>query len=199
MTPSEKLYCKRCKKQKAASSFSNDASRPTGKFPWCKPCQIAYQKATAWQDEGSEPTGRLCPVCDTPLRGHVNRRYCSESCKIKADKIRKRYGLTIRDYRRLVEANEGKCPICKRTVRTTWQIDHNHQTGRVTGVVCVRCNVGALAMTYHDVEFVRSLLAYLENTPAQRLGVESVVRIENISKSNLHKVWRHQGFGKKVS
>lgn len=195
MAPSERRYCTRCKKQKSINSFSNDSSRADGKFPWCKTCQNEGTRANAFQDETHDLNGYTCPMCDTPIRGHANRRFCSLRCKETAGKWRKFYNLTPEQGRALIAVNKGRCPICKRTVRTAWHFDHDHKTGKVTGAVCGRCNVGPLAMTYHDLDFVRSLYAYLENTPAMRLGIDAIVT-EQVGKrpSNLQAMWQHQGF-----
>lgn len=184
--------CKRCKKVKAASSFSNDSTRPDGKFPWCMECQGSYAVEKKFQSSDDELNGHVCSVCDTPCRGHANRRFCSASCKDRARSLRAKYGLTVEDYRRLIEDAAGRCPICTKRVRQ-WHVDHNHRTLKTTGVVCNNCNVGPLAMTYHDVEMVRRLLAFLEHTPADRLGIEAMAPVGVTRPSNLHSVWRRAG------
>jgi predicted nucleic acid-binding Zn ribbon protein len=186
--------CKRCRKVKAGSSFSDDSTRPDGKFPWCKDCQTTYATATRWQDADAPLNGKHCPVCDTALRGHINRSFCSASCKDKAAALRKRFGLTVQQYRAMVAETGGRCPICRNGVRV-WNVDHDHSTGKVTGVVCTSCNVGALAMTYHDPALVRRLLAYLEHTPAVRLGIDATASEEANRPSELHRMWRRTTTG----
>lgn len=184
------IRCKRCKKVKARSAYSADASRPTGYFPWCKTCQGESTADRAFQDESAPLNGHICPMCDTPIRGHVNRRFCSETCKGRASRLKLSYNLTPAQYRALVEATGGRCPICLKKP-TMWPVEHDHKTLQITGVVCTACNVGALAHTYHDVEFVRRLLAYLEDPPAVRVLGSPVYASEKRSKpSNVHRIWR---------
>ena len=190
--------CKKCKKTKAASSFVNDESRVDGKFPWCVECQKTYSQDRKFQNPEDELNGNTCPLDDTPVRGHKNRKFCSTYCKDRVRSLWNKFGLTVEQYRLLVAATDGKCPLCLNRVHT-WHVDHNHRTRKVTGVVCAACNVGALASTYHDVEYARRVLHFLEETPAERLGVEALAPEGADRPSNLHKLWRRPRGGKWVS
>lgn len=180
--------CKRCRKLKAASSFSNDVSRPDGKFPWCKSCQNESSVSGKFQDENAEVNGFTCPMCDAPIRGHVNRRFCSNSCKDRVKSLKRKYNLEPAQYRAMVKNTGGRCPICKNRVRQ-WHVDHNHKTGLVMGVVCAACNVGALAATYHDPEFVQRLLWFLVASPASLAGVVALAPPDQHGPSQLHRIW----------
>lgn len=190
----ESRRCGRCKKVKAIQNFSRDSSRPDGRFPWCKACQGESARADyAFQNPEDPLNGKVCPVDDVPIRGRANRLFCSEKCKAKVTTLKKRYGLAIEDYRRLVDATGGFCPICKNKTKN-WQVDHNHRTREVTGVVCVNCNVGLLADCLHDPGLVAMLFMYLRQTPAQSLGICALAPIETKSANrtgNLHSVWKY--------
>lgn len=179
------LRCKRCRKVRPVSRFSRDATRPSGLFPWCMDCQ--RQSTAKFQNPEDLPTGHICPLCDTPIRGHANRRFCSQTCRNRVADLRTRFGLEVSDYKRLVADTGGRCPICKKRA-TQWHVDHNHTTSKVTGVVCGGCNVGPLAYSLHSVELVESLLAYLLRTPAERLGIDATA--SRSEPSTLHKRWQ---------
>lgn len=179
------LRCKKCKQVRPISRFSQDATRPSGLFPWCMDCQMT--STTAFQNPDDVLNGHICALCDTPVRGHANRRFCSTGCKDRVSALRKRFGLEVEDYRRLVADTGGRCPICRRRA-TQWHVDHDHSTGRVTGVVCGGCNVGPLAYSLHSVELVERLLAYVRETPAQRLGIQAIAA--PTTPSSLHKKWQ---------
>lgn len=183
--------CKKCRKVKPASGFSRDASRSEGRFPYCVPCQAVG--VAKFQDPEDDLNGFVCPLDDVPIRGHVNRRFCSTTCKDRVSALRKKYSLGVVDYRRMVDDTGGRCPICAQRV-TTWQVDHNHATRLTTGVVCINCNTGSLAYSGHDVEYVRRLLAYLTETPAKRLGIVAVApeTTEANRPSQLHRTWGRQ-------
>jgi len=180
--------CKKCKKVKPLSSFSHDTTRPSGYFPWCLECSAESTSAAKFQDPSDEPNGHICPLCDTVVRGHKNRRFDSATCKDRVRNLKSKFGLEVADYRRMIEASGGRCAICQNRVKQ-WHVDHNHKTGLVTGIVCAACNVGALAMTFHDVEFVRRLLSFLESTPASQLGITAIASEEANKPSQLHRMW----------
>lgn len=182
------LRCLRCHEIKPEDDFSRDRGRAGGRFPWCKSCQNEYHVGRKTQDSDLPLNGHLCALCDTEIRGHAHRRYCSSYCRQRVASLKKVFGLSVEDYRSLLADAGGVCPICKNTV-VRWHVDHNHRTGEVTGVVCDSCNVGALSRTFHDVSFVKSLLAYLEDPPSRRLGIGAVVDETKIKDSNLHKMW----------
>lgn len=56
----------------------------------------------------------------------------------------KRYGITIADYERMLKEQDGKCRICSATeagkVGQHFAVDHCHTTGRVRGLLCIKCN-----------------------------------------------------------
>jgi hypothetical protein len=128
---------------------------------------------------------------DNPVRGHKNRRFCSRGCKERASKLRLKYNLSPSQFRALVAATGGICPICLRHV-TQWQVEHNHKTREVYGVVCGGCNVGPIAYSCHDIEQTRRLLVYLENPPIAAVLGETILVPENgQNSSKIHKIWGH--------
>lgn len=158
-------------------------------------CQRAGVKAGAFQNPEDELNGHICPMDDVPIRGHRNRRFCCNGCKDRASNLRSAYNLTPRQYRDIVEATGGKCPICLKAP-TSWQVDHNHSSLRVMGAVCINCNVHALAYTFHDPAFIRRLLDFVENPPALAAGVDALAK-EQENKPGLHKVWGRNPYKRK--
>lgn len=187
-----RLRCSRCKQVKGKTKFSRDSTRKNGYFPWCTECQTKYALEHRQQDESAEPNGNTCPVDDRIVRGPKRRIYCSDRCKDKVNHLRKRFGLTVQEFRAMVDAAEGRCPICQKRP-TEWHIDHDHSTGLVMGVVCSACNIGPLATTYHDPAFVLRLHAFLTNSPAAQLGIAAIAPTQP-AKSQIHRRW---GYGAK--
>ncbi len=50
--------------------------------------------------------------------------------------------MTIADYDRMFEAQNGVCAICDeaRPEERTLHVDHDHETGVIRGLLCFRCN-----------------------------------------------------------
>jgi hypothetical protein len=61
----------------------------------------------------------------------------------------KRYGLTPEGYRELLEGQGGRCAVCGTDKPGNglgdrhFDVDHNHDTGKVRGLLCRKCNVTA--------------------------------------------------------
>ncbi len=99
-----------------------------------------------------ERADRSCPTCATAIAGkaHANRKYCSVSCRNVVKQVIS-HGLTLDEYRAMLEKQDHKCAICGRgddawwlrrdTNRDGWHIDHDHETGEVRGILCPPCNL----------------------------------------------------------
>lgn len=58
--------------------------------------------------------------------------------RIKNNKLKHYYGITLSDFNSLVKKQDEKCALCKKKEKLV--IDHNHKTGRIRGLLCKRCN-----------------------------------------------------------
>lgn len=65
--------------------------------------------------------------------------------KVRDLHLKVNYGITQLDYLRMLEEQDGKCKICscidfgdKRNRH--FHVDHSHETGKVRGLLCSRCN-----------------------------------------------------------
>jgi len=79
-------------------------------------------------------------------------------------KALERYGLTPEDYALLLERAGGRCEICGTQdpgAKQSFGVDHDHETGRVRGLLCTTCNAG-LGMFGDDLERIRKAVRYLE-------------------------------------
>lgn len=87
----------------------------------------------------------------------------------KSDRERKRkqnYGLSADDIARLLEQQGGGCALCKTKKPggryDVFCVDHCHETGRVRGLLCNRCNV-ALGALGDNVAGLAAALAYVSS------------------------------------
>jgi hypothetical protein len=59
----------------------------------------------------------------------------------RQSKYQRRYGITLKQYEILLEAQNGVCAICRRPPgKYRLCVDHDHVTGRVRGLLCQTCN-----------------------------------------------------------
>lgn len=102
-----------------------------------------------------------------PAECHPHRRHYSIGLCLKCYRSRtqhratvKKYGLTPEDYARLFSEQGGVCAICHRRQRKQrLSVDHDHETDRVRGLLCTRCN-RALGHFEWDVDVLRRLIDY---------------------------------------
>lgn len=77
----------------------------------------------------------------------------------RASHLRTTYGLELDDYAKMFEAQGGVCAICAQPPGDQLlQVDHDHRTGKVRGLLCHKCNK-ALGLLGEQVE---AALPYLE-------------------------------------
>ena len=85
--------------------------------------------------------------------------------RLKAAMRKWMYGLEADQFQSLWDAQHGRCAICKGALfvdkRKSFNIDHCHNTGRVRGLLCNKCNTG-LGLLGDDPERLRDAIVYLE-------------------------------------
>ena len=64
------------------------------------------------------------------------------------------------------EKQGGRCAICK--VGAPSDIDHDHKTNQLRGVLCLKCNVG-LGMFEDNMDYLVSAIEYLEYYSAENI------------------------------
>lgn len=63
--------------------------------------------------------------------------------EIKRDKyLRNKYGISLNEYNLIFIQQNGGCAICEGKPKPgkNLNVDHNHQSGAVRGLLCYRCN-----------------------------------------------------------
>jgi hypothetical protein len=88
------------------------------------------------------------------------KKYASADERRLAQRLRDKYGLSLTDYRALHGAQGSRCASCGDQPMKL-QVDHDHVTGRVRGLLCGPCNILAGWMESHP-ERVSAVRVYLE-------------------------------------
>lgn len=84
--------------------------------------------------------------------------------RVRICSLKREYNLTSEQHRAMIEAQDGRCAICRKPEGDGRElsVDHCHQTGRPRGLLCWQCNT-AIGKLGDTVEGVRAALAYLED------------------------------------
>jgi hypothetical protein len=93
-----------------------------------------------------------------------NKIWAKENHAKKAGYWRKyKYSLSNEDYQQLLDLQQGRCAICRKTPKEvnerSLSVDHNHTTNKVRGLLCRRCN---LAVAYAEYEHAKQVQKYIE-------------------------------------
>lgn len=112
-----------------------------GRFPECKACNI--ERVRAWQNEQR----RLDPDFDRRRR------------------LKAIYRITLENYESMLAAQGGGCAVCGATEPgggkgPFFHVDHDHETGKVRGLLCQGCNTG-IGNFREDVDRMAGAMAYL--------------------------------------
>jgi Recombination endonuclease VII len=79
-----------------------------------------------------------------------------------------RYGLTLDDVDRLLTSQAGVCAICG--ARDPQHVDHDHDSGRVRGLLCFNCN-GGLGQFKDNASNLRRAADYLDQAASAEQGL----------------------------
>ncbi|RLD97123.1 MAG: endonuclease VII [Aquificota bacterium] len=83
--------------------------------------------------------------------------------KTREYNLRRRYGIGIEDYDKMLKKQGGKCAICgiRPKPGKHLDVDHNHKTGRVRGILCRYCNSKLLKHLRDNKVRAAGLVKYL--------------------------------------
>jgi hypothetical protein len=108
----------------------------------------------------------LRPLAVREKQAAVMRKYyAAHKDTWRAWSYKKKYGMTIEDYDRLLAKQHGGCAICKATIGEPKRqrrlfVDHDHKTKIVRGLLCGRCNTAIGYLRDHPA-YAHALLGYL--------------------------------------
>lgn len=102
-------------------------------------------------------------------RKQERQRYFEKHPKVysyelqKKHHLKREYQLTMEQYMKLLEKQEGCCAICKRhqsELTKALAVDHSHNTNTIRGLLCTKCNLG-LGYFNDNLELLDSATNYL--------------------------------------
>jgi hypothetical protein len=139
--------CFRCKQHKNLDLFHKCARNKDGRQSFCKECQQLYAK------EDEKRTNR------NKKRYHEKKDEYLEAC------YKRKYGITLNEYNRMLEDQGGVCAVCGKVCNSGKRlaVDHNHLTGKVRGLLCINCNQG-IGHLMDSIHLLSRAIDYLELT-----------------------------------
>ena len=83
--------------------------------------------------------------------------------------LKRNYGVTLEWYQNQLSKQNNVCAICKQPEKAvikgrviSMSVDHCHQTGKVRGLLCTKCNRG-IGLFCDNPKFLKSAIRYLNS------------------------------------
>lgn len=147
--------CRGCNREKPLLEFYAHRGTKDRRATYCKECARAY---------------------DVQRRAKDREKYVENLREWRAANVERRkelmrtwnlrlYGLRPEDYIAMYERQQGRCAICGENGETfggrRLHIDHDHDTGKVRGLLCGLCNT-AIGHLKDSPTLLRAAASYLE-------------------------------------
>ena len=123
---------------------------------------------------------RICQECVTEVGPRAT--FCGSACRNRAFRrknpgryagtnyvrnvnLKTNYGITVDEWQELLEAQGNVCAICGTypelgNYKNRWATDHDHETGKVRGILCHGCNRG-IGLMQDDPQVLLAAAQYL--------------------------------------
>lgn len=144
-------YCSCCKKLKSISIFYFLNKKINKLSCWCKTCEkkskkiyrnknkdIIHKKHKAWYIKNRKELLKE--------QKEFRKKHPTYQLIIY---LKHKFGITLEQYNKMLEAQNGVCAICGSFEIEKNQygikrlsVDHDHQTGKLRGLLCTNCNKG---------------------------------------------------------
>lgn len=92
-------------------------------------------------------------------RAYAKNYYEKNKQEISFKNKQKRTGITDQEYEKLLKDQDGFCALCG-TKQETLCIDHCHETDKIRGLLCHRCNMG-IGFFNDDPILLKEAIRYL--------------------------------------
>ena len=138
--------CKKCDTVKPLEEYYRATGARDGYRGECKACNAAASRARYVADPATAVARVKRWQQANPERLNAYRRQRRANPDIKraerSSYLQRKYGLTIEEYDQMLGSQDGRCGVCGREPSATYSlhVDHDHQTGRIRGLLCFVCN-----------------------------------------------------------
>jgi len=159
--------CNKCGEDKPLADFYRSKLGRDGTRPECKACNLAARK----EKYAADPAPYIARVKkwqqENPERLNAYRReYRRRPERKRSDRdghLRRKYGIGVDDYERMLATQLGGCAICSDPGPEdgSLHVDHDHASGRVRGLLCVSCN-NALGAFRESFDIFQAAADYLD-------------------------------------
>ena len=143
---SDPKRCSKCREFKPIDSFYRD-NRRNG---LCSECKSCYDRRVL-EYKRKHPEKHRAAQKKYKLSIQVVRR-------IENKRLLKKYGISLEQFWKMLCEQQGRCAVCLSP--SNLQVDHDHNSGVVRGLLCLNCNRAA-GLLDDNPELMEALARYL--------------------------------------
>lgn len=146
---SEEKFCKSCNSTKPIVDFQRRRLQEVWENVSCNLCVRAFN--------------RKCKA--EWLAQREQRKLNKLNYDYRDATLKKKYGITGKQYDQMLKQQGGVCKICQQKCSTKRKlaVDHDHGSGAVRGLLCFQCN-SAIGKLKDSVTLLRRAADYLEQS-----------------------------------
>jgi len=153
--------CTRCLENKPLTEFWKHPGARMGLTPRCKPCHRITAKE--WRDKNPEKL-----AIKQAKNAEYERNHPAEAFNRR---LKYTHGIDKKEWDSMYSSQNGCCAICERhssELSRVLQVDHNHATGEIRGLLCTKCNTRLAAV--EDEKFSKRAIIYLNKVRLRLVG-----------------------------
>jgi len=106
----------------------------------------------------------------------LSKEYCQKNPLKAIERMFRKYGLTIEDYKNMLAEQNNGCAICGhhfsdvQTLKNRLFVDHCHSTGKVRGLLCSECNFG-ISKFKDNPKIIMSAYKYIKKSLQENISM----------------------------
>lgn len=145
--------CSTCREKKELTEFNKDKRSTTGFCFECKKCRSKRRKLSQHKISA------------------YNKKWRSENLEYaklrdKRHNLKRNFRLTLEEYEHMKAAQNYGCAICQKnrsSIKKDLCVDHDHETGKIRGLLCDNCNRG-IGLLQDNINLLHKAIEYLTNS-----------------------------------
>lgn len=156
--------CTGCKAGKDRSAFTPRKANKDGLSHRCRGCVNRRQRILRAKNPGKHRA---------KIRAYRKKNPDKQKKYDRRQLLKRKYGLSEEQYLELYNGQNGRCGICcsKFDESIKANVDHDHSSKYVRGVLCHPCN-SLIGFAKDDVVVLALAAKYLRNAASKEIGVE---------------------------
>lgn len=164
-----KRKCNCCKLFKISGEFSNKSVR-------CRECRKKETKK--YNTKNSEKINSKQRESNKKNKEKISTNKKTYYINNKSIINSKKLNVSPEDYQKALDKSNGTCEICNKK-HNKLHVDHDHQTGKVRGMLCPQCNM-SLGLFQDNIDLLANSILYLDYYKIESISIVRTIPIDTI-------------------